>query len=106
MFRQSVMTKTVRKPDGSYETTKVTTDSDGNKTTSVTRTVNGKSETVTTYDGAAGGGLNPGNGGGVTIPYAGNGNNDESELQQQQQVYSDRNIYVTKQGYAVPRNLW
>lgn len=97
MFSQSVMTKTVRKPDGSYETTKVTQDSKGNKVTTVTRNVNGKTETITTYgDGAqlqAKASLD-------TMP--------EGQQQQQQtaQVYSDRNVYVSKEGYALPRNLW
>ncbi|CAD7000000.1 unnamed protein product [Ceratitis capitata] len=51
---QSIMSKTIRKPDGSYETTKITKDSQGNTTTTVTRTVDGKSETITTYDNALG----------------------------------------------------
>ncbi|XP_046805225.1 uncharacterized protein LOC124419504 [Lucilia cuprina] len=96
MFSQSVMTKTIRKPDGTYETTKVTQDSQGNKTTTVTRTVDGKTETITTYDGAAGGGTA--------------GHNQmlqrHADNKPEAQVYSDRNVYVSKEGYALPRNLW
>ncbi|XP_013112640.1 uncharacterized protein LOC106090851 [Stomoxys calcitrans] len=89
MFSQSVMTKTIRKPDGTYETTKITQDSQGNKTTTVTRTVDGKTETKTTHDGIG-------------------GTKNEVMLQspQEAQVYSDRNVYVSKEGYALPRNLW
>lgn len=95
MFSQSVMTKTVRKPDGTYETTKITQDSQGNKTTTVTRTVDGKTDTVTTYDGATGGG---------------SGHNEmikkHDDKREETQIYSDRNVYVSKEGYALPRNLW
>lgn len=91
MFSQSVMTKTIRKPDGTYEVTKITQDSQGNKTTTVTRTVDGKTETVTTYDGA----------GGTKNDFM-----QKSSTQEAAHVYSDRNVYVSKEGYALPRNLW
>lgn len=84
------MSKTIRKPDGSYETTKVTKDSQGNTTTTITRTIDGKSETITTYDNAGGSGVIKQKEGGIA----------------KSEEYSDRNIYVTKEGYAVPRNLW
>ncbi|XP_053959686.1 uncharacterized protein LOC128864180 [Anastrepha ludens] len=90
MFSQSVMSNTIRKPDGSYETTKITKDSQGNTTTTITRTIEGKSETVTAYNNAAGSG---------TIKQK-EGSSTKME------EYSDRNISVTKEGYAVPRNLW
>ncbi|XP_043644116.1 uncharacterized protein LOC122613786 isoform X2 [Drosophila teissieri] len=94
LFSQSVMTKTVRKPDGSYETTKVTQDSAGHKTTTVTRMIDGRKETTVTHDGGA--------------PALGMGG---KQLQQQQQkevavARGERNIFVTKEGYAMPRNLW
>ncbi|KAM7352012.1 uncharacterized protein ACRADG_004683 [Cochliomyia hominivorax] len=93
MFSQSVMTKTIRKPDGSYETTKVTQDSQGNKTTTITtRTQDGKTETITTYDGAN--------------VVGGGGTGHKQELKPETQLYSDRNVYVSKEGYALPRNLW
>ncbi|GBP15828.1 hypothetical protein EVAR_70182_1, partial [Eumeta japonica] len=88
MFSQSVMTKTIRKPDGTYETTKITQDSQGNKTTTVTRTIDGKTETVTTYDGAAGGGA----GKAQVVPKP-----DENK---DAVYYLNRNVYVSKEGYA------
>ncbi|KAH8402976.1 hypothetical protein KR222_001988 [Zaprionus bogoriensis] len=90
MFSQSVMTKTVRKPDGSYETTKVTQDSSGQKTTTVTRMVDGRKETVVTHDGIRAAGAT-GAGAGAGAEAAG---------------VANRNIFVTKEGYAMPRNLW
>lgn len=94
MFSQSVMTKTVRKPDGSYETTKVTQDSSGQKTTTVTRMIDGRQETVVTHDGAVvRAGAGAGTSAGAAAAGAGAG-------------VANRNIYVTKEGYAMPRNLW
>lgn len=94
MFRQSVMTQTIRKPDGSYETTKITQDSEGNTTTTTTRTINGKSETVTSFN------KNEANDSRKSSSLAmANGSETAS-------TYSDRNIYVSKQGYALPMNLW
>ncbi|XP_039497316.1 uncharacterized protein LOC120455317 isoform X1 [Drosophila santomea] len=96
LFSQSVMTKTVRKPDGSYETTKVTQDSSGHKTTTVTRMIDGRKETTVTHDGGA--------------PAHGMGGKQHLQQQQQQKEVAvargERNIFVTKEGYAMPRNLW
>nr|NP_608908.1 uncharacterized protein Dmel_CG4230, isoform A [Drosophila melanogaster]AAF52220.1 uncharacterized protein Dmel_CG4230, isoform A [Drosophila melanogaster]AAL28268.1 GH16729p [Drosophila melanogaster] len=93
LFSQSVMTKTVRKPDGSYETTKVTQDSSGHKTTTVTRMKDGRKETIVTHDDGA--------------PTVGMGG---KQLQQKEEdlavARGERNIFVTKEGYAMPRNLW
>jgi len=87
------MTKTVRKPDGSYETTKVTQDSSGHKTTTVTRMKDGRKETIVTHDDGA--------------PTVGMGG---KQLQQKEEdlavARGERNIFVTKEGYAMPRNLW
>lgn len=91
MFRHSIMTQTIRKPDGSYETTKITQDSEGNTTTTTTRTINGKSETVTSFK-----------------------NNKNNQIDSSMSsvaadgssTFADRNIYVSKQGYALPMNLW
>ncbi|XP_017466242.1 PREDICTED: uncharacterized protein LOC108359083 [Rhagoletis zephyria] len=90
MFSQSVMSKTIRKPDGSYETTKIIKDSQGNTTKTITRTIDGKTETITTSDNAAG---------------AGTIKQKEGNIAKREE-YSNRNIFVTKEGYAVPRNLW
>lgn len=87
------MTKTVRKPDGSYETTKVTQDSSGHKTTTITRMKDGRKETIVTHDDGA--------------PAVGMGGR---QLQQKEEdvavARGERNIFVTKEGYAMPRNLW
>ncbi|XP_016983322.1 uncharacterized protein LOC108047592 [Drosophila rhopaloa] len=90
LFSQSVMTKTVRKPDGSYETTKVTQDSAGHKTTTVTRMIDGRKETIVTHDGGDG------------SPKMGGQQKKEVVVAAQ----GERNIFVTKEGYAMPRNLW
>ncbi|KAH8393806.1 hypothetical protein KR215_000614 [Drosophila sulfurigaster] len=94
MFSQSVMTKTVRKPDGSYETTKITQDSSGQKTTTVTRMIDGRQETVVTH----GNGNGNDNSGGTVARIGGGGGGGEA--------YANRNLFVTKEGYAMPRNLW
>ncbi|KAH8297959.1 hypothetical protein KR018_002768 [Drosophila ironensis] len=86
MFSQSVMTKTVRKPDGSYETTKVAQDSSGKKTTTVTRMKDGRKETTVTHEG--GEAVGP------------------ARQAKEMTPRGDRNIFVTKEGYAMPRNLW
>ncbi|KAI8043475.1 uncharacterized protein LOC128262918 [Drosophila gunungcola] len=95
LFSQSVMTKTVRKPDGSYETTKVTQDSSGHKTTTVTRMIDGRKETTVTHDG------------GDAAPKI---RGQQQQLQKKEVVamaaQGERNIFVTKEGYAMPRNLW
>ncbi|KAH8377469.1 hypothetical protein KR093_005629 [Drosophila rubida] len=98
MFSQSVMTKTVRNPDGSYETTKVTQDSSGQKTTTVTRMVDGRQETVVTHD--------KGNNSGGTVARIGSAGGGGGGGAAQVETYSNRNIFVTKEGYAMPRNLW
>lgn len=93
IFRQSIMTQTVRKPDGSYETRRIVRDGDGTVNTTVTKTgADGKSETFSTTENdkkcitASGGKSNTTSVGGM--------------------LYSDRNIYVTKDGYAMPKNIW
>ncbi|EDW03288.1 GH10579 [Drosophila grimshawi] len=99
MFSQSVMTKTIRKPDGSYETTKVTQDSSGQKTTTVTRIVDGRKETtVSQEDGLASKSLGAAVGEGATGSATGTGADRVANM--------NRNIFVTKEGYAMPRNLW
>uniref|UniRef100_A0A0K8TQZ9 Uncharacterized protein n=1 Tax=Tabanus bromius TaxID=304241 RepID=A0A0K8TQZ9_TABBR len=95
MFGQSVMTQTIRKPDGTCETKRIIRDTDGNVKTTITRTIDGKTETVTTY---------------------GNGQNEKTKiegsmLKKQDDIKncvlpSDRNVYVSKAGYALPKNLW
>lgn len=90
MFSQSVMTKTVRKPDGTYETTKVTQDSTGQRTTTVTRIVDGRKETTVKKEG-------PGSAGSTAVGAGAGGD---------RKACMSRNLFVTKEGYAMPRNLW
>jgi len=101
LFSQSVMTKTVRKPDGSYETTKVTQDSSGHKTTTITRMIDGRKETTVTHDG---GDPSLGLGGKQQLQQR----QQQLQLQQKEMAVArgERNIFVTKEGYAMPRNLW
>lgn len=90
VFRQSVMTQVIRKPDGSSETRRTVRDADGNEnTTVVTRTGDGKVET-SNY---------PGDGQKVKKPLVEENNGFSSLLS------CDRNTFVTKEGYAIPK-LW
>lgn len=89
VFRQSVMTQVIRKPDGSTETRRTVRDADGTENTTVTkRTTDGKVETIT----------QPGNGKMVRQPIVEPGH--ISSL-----LRCDRNVFVTKDGYAIPK-LW
>lgn len=91
-FSQSIVTKTIRKPDGTLETTRTVQDSKGNRTTSITRSKDGKTETVTAY----------------------NDQHQETINKRAQNMpilndymsQSERNIYVSSKGYALPRNLY
>lgn len=91
VFRQSIMTQIVRKPDGSYETKRTVLDANGHTNTVVTRTTSdGRSETLSSStDGSNSTGsqpMLPAGDYGIKMP--------------------DRNIYVTKDGYAMPKNIW
>lgn len=97
MFGQSVITQTLRKPDGTYETKRVVKDSDGNIKTTITRTKEGKSETITSYGNENDKNKNDRSSSSSTTMI--HGNNDNI-------LPSDRNIYLSKKGYALPKNLW
>lgn len=92
MFGQSLINQTVRKPDGSTETKQIIRDSSGNVKTTVTRTKNGKTETVTSYG-------KPGEGGMLKPPKMTEDYGDTG-------FWMDKNIFVNKNGYALPMNLW
>lgn len=96
MFGQSIMTQTTRKPDGSYETKRVIRDTEGNVKTTITRSADGKTETITTYGDEKGKESIKGNAQ-KKLPVAAMDANTSSEL---------RNLFVSKEGYALPRNLW
>lgn len=86
VFRQSIMTQTVRKPDGTYETRRIVRDGDGNVNTTVTKTgKDGKTESVSSFE---------------------KGKKEIGSNENAGMLYSDRNIYVTKDGYAMPKNIW
>lgn len=90
VFRQSVMTQVIRKPDGSTETRRTVRDADGKENTTVTkRTNDGKVETFT----------QPGNGRIVRQPTV------EPDHRTSSLLACDRNVFVTKDGYAIPK-LW
>lgn len=99
-FSQSIVTKTVRKPDGTMETTRTVQDSRGNRTTSIIRSKDGKTETVTAYDDqqqqeAISKQAN------ASLPALREYRTTQGRLSQ-----SERNIYVSKEGYALPRNFY
>lgn len=91
VFRQSIMTQIVRKPDGSYETRRTVLDANGHTNTVVTRTMSdGRTETLSSSsDGSKTTGSQP------MLPVGDYG-----------LTMPDRNIYVTKDGYAMPKNIW
>lgn len=100
VFRQSVMTQTVRRPDGTYETRRVVKDADGSVNTTVTKTLtDGSTVVVSSGDtakkpaGSGPGDVGGGGGGGRPIGGA-------------KSFADDRNVYVTKEGYAMPKNIW
>lgn len=99
IFRQSIMTQTIRKPNGTYETRRVVRDADGTTNTTITRsTTDGKTETITSSSNDNIMGKER-----LMMPdepdAAGGNNNYISSI-------NDRNIYVTKAGYAMPMNIW
>lgn len=106
MFGQSIISQTIRKPDGTYETRKTVRDSEGHTKTTITRsTKDGQKETITTY----------GDDGGPASksffenasPQSGGGNNDGSVAAAMLGVdQSYRKHLFSKNGYVLPKNLW
>lgn len=92
IFGQSIISQSIRKPDGTMETKRIVRDSEGNTKTTLTRTVNGKTETTTTIE-------NDGNLKKKMIEPRGfeTGFNI---------LNLDRNMFVTRAGYTLPKNLW
>lgn len=90
-FRQSIMIRTIRKPDGTYEIRRTVTGNDGIAKTTVTNS-NGHTETIV-HDNGMKKQLDEG-----AKPAA--DDNMKSILDM------GRNLYVSKDGYALPRNLW
>lgn len=105
MFGQSIISQTIRKPDGSYETRKTVRDSEGHTQTTITRsTKDGQKETITTYGDEGGSTAKPFFE--KTLPQQG-GERDESvagallDLDQ-----GCRKHLFSKNGYVLPKNLW
>lgn len=98
LFSQSVMVQTVRKPDGSYETRRTIRDADGQTKTTVTRSMNGKTETITSYGNEQSSAHN----GGTAV----NDNSDIGNPMLKSMIDTNRNLAVTKGGYLLPNNLW
>lgn len=94
MFGQSIINQTIRKPDGSTETKQIIRDSTGNVKTTITRTKDGKTETVTSYG-------KPGEDGMLKAPKVAVDDGDTGIG-----FWMDKNIFVNKNGYALPMNLW
>lgn len=89
-FGQSIISQTVRKPDGTYETRRIVRDSEGNTKTTITRTIDGKTETITSYGNDT------------------NAATRESVLEAakvQTIVTLDQNLMATREGYLLPKNL-
>lgn len=106
MFGQSIISQTIRKPDGTYETRKTVRDSEGHTKTTITRsTKDGQKETITTY----------GDEGGSTskpffenaTPQSGGGTNEASVAAAMLGVdQCFRKHLFSKNGYVLPKNLW
>uniref|UniRef100_A0A023ENB7 Uncharacterized protein n=1 Tax=Aedes albopictus TaxID=7160 RepID=A0A023ENB7_AEDAL len=107
MFGQSIISQTIRKPDGTYETRKTVRDSEGHTKTTITRsTKDGQKETITTY----------GDEGGSTAtkpffekapPQQPGGGTDGSIAAALLGVdQACRKHLFSKNGYVLPKNLW
>uniref|UniRef100_A0AAG5DX19 Uncharacterized protein n=1 Tax=Anopheles atroparvus TaxID=41427 RepID=A0AAG5DX19_ANOAO len=105
MFGQSIISQTIRRPDGSYETRRTVRDSEGNTQTTVTlATKDGRKETVTTYDDGRGGGE-----GGMppARPYFGLKKDELVEEGPTGALLALGNKFVlNNNGYVLPKNLW
>lgn len=93
-FRQGFTFEMIRKP-GLSETRRTVVDEDGNTKTIVRRTVDGKTETITTYNGEADGSMVKKPMIAAALPPVGNVT-----------LECGRNLFVTKDGYVLPKNLW
>lgn len=90
IFGQSIISQTIRRPDGSVETRRTVRDADGHTKTTITRSENGQRvETITTYDDSS---MHK------QIESKSTAENFIVEL--------DKNLTVSSDGYSMPRNLW
>lgn len=97
-FGQTIITQTVRKPDGSVETRRTVRDNDGTTKTTISKMQqDGKTETITYDEGAKN----------VTkIPPAMSGTNNNGSGGKGMILETNQNLFLTKEGYTLPRNMW
>uniref|UniRef100_A0A8D8MX36 (northern house mosquito) hypothetical protein n=1 Tax=Culex pipiens TaxID=7175 RepID=A0A8D8MX36_CULPI len=112
MFGQSIISQTIRKPDGTYETRKTVRDSEGHTQTTITRsTAEGRKETITTYDGgdADGGPTTPKpffGQGPPPPPAASSSSSSLAATLLNLDAAGGRKHLFAQNGYVLPRNLW
>uniref|UniRef100_A0A2M4APE1 Uncharacterized protein n=1 Tax=Anopheles triannulatus TaxID=58253 RepID=A0A2M4APE1_9DIPT len=102
MFSQSVVSQTIRRPDGSYETRRTVRDSEGNTKTTITlATKDGVQETITTgHDGVDDRGPKG------TLPPYGGGDRTATEPAPGALLALDGKFMLNNGGYVLPKNLW
>lgn len=100
VFGQSIISQTIRKPDGSYETKRTVRDSNGEVKTTIIRSENGQVERITTYSDDKGNSLLPPTTQDTMIKKDPNESNDEP------MINLDRTMFLNKDGYTMPRNLF
>lgn len=95
IFGQSIISQSVRRPDGSIETRRTVRDADGMTKTTITRTENGKTvQQITTY-------------GGDTNAATSVAESKRSAAAAEEFIVElDKNLTMSSDGYSVPRNLW
>lgn len=91
-FSQSVMIQTVRKSDGSYESRRTVRDTDGQTKTTITRSKDGKTETITTDDAPKSNAID-----GI--------DRIDADPMIKSIAGGNRNLTIS-QGYLLPNNLW
>lgn len=102
VFGQSIISQTIRKPDGSYETKRTIRDSTGQTKTTIIKSENGHTQEITTYSDDKNESL-------FKDPFSNenkNRINPELESTEKPLVILDRTMYLDKSGYTMPRNLF
>lgn len=97
VFGQSIISQTIRKPDGSYETKRTIRDSNGEVKTTIIRSENGNVQRITTFSDDKGNSL---------LPPKDTTKRDPNESTDEPLVNLDRTMYLHKDGYTMPRNLF
>uniref|UniRef100_A0A1Y9HDL3 Uncharacterized protein n=1 Tax=Anopheles funestus TaxID=62324 RepID=A0A1Y9HDL3_ANOFN len=106
MFGQSIISQTIRRPDGSYETRRTVRDSQGNTQTTVTlSTKDGQKETVTTYD-EAGKKMGSGEETFGMKKDGGGGELEGHDMPTGALLALDGKFGLNYNGYVLPKNLW